>query len=169
MSDHPSLTPFYTLLQRRLHWAVIALISVQYLLHDAMHDALRAIEQQEPLGFSLFLIVTIHTWGGATIAALMLWRWQLRKRSVPLNAGQITQQRAFWVTAHHVCLYVAVLLMALTGAMHYYLAWPLAGRWHELGKWLLLALIAVHVAGAVSHLGRGNRVLQRMMGRGSLR
>lgn len=59
--------------------------------------------------------------------------------------------------------------MALCGACHYYLGWELAARLHELGKWLLLGLIGVHIAGAVSHLGNGNTVLQRMMGRDSLR
>lgn len=169
MSDHRSVATFYTALQRRLHWAVFVLICIQYLAQDAMHDALHAIEQQEPLRFSQFAITTLHTWGGISIAALMLWRWQLRKRRVPLNGGLMTQARARWVTVHHLGLYAVVLLMALSGAMHYYLDWGLAGRWHELGKWFLLAMIAIHVLGALSHLGSGEKVLQRMMGRGSLR
>lgn len=169
MSDHPPAEIFYTTLQRRLHWAVFVLIVIQYLAQDAMRDALHAIEQQEPLRFSQFAITTLHTWGGTCVAALMIWRWQLRKRRVPLDGGLMTQSRVRWVTAHHLGLYLVVLMMAVTGAMHYYLGWAAAARWHELGKWFLLAMIAVHVLGALSHLGSGGKVLQRMMGRGSLR
>lgn len=169
MCSHHTPSPFYTLLQRRLHWAVILLISCQFLLQDAMRDALYAIEQQESLGLGQFVVTTLHTWGGAGIAILMLWRWRLRKRAVPLDGGLMAHRKAFWVNLHHISLYIVVLLMAATGALHYYLAWSLAGRWHELGKWLLLALISIHVIGALSHLGSDSKVLQRMMGRGSLR
>lgn len=161
--------PFYTQLQRRLHWIVIVLIAIQYLSQDTMREALHAIEQQVSLGFKQFLVTTLHTWGGAAIAALMLWRWRLRKRAVPINGGLMTQRKAWWVNLHHLCLYVGVLFMAATGAMHYYLGWSLAARWHELGKWMLMVLIAIHVIGALSHLGGNNTVLRRMMGRGSLR
>ena len=128
-----------------------------------------AIDDQETLTFVQFLVTTVHTWGGVSIAALMCWRWQLRKRAVQPVAGQLSPFRSKWVKAHHVMLYAVLILMALSGACHYYLGWVWAARWHELGKWLLLVLIGVHIAGAISHLGNGNRVLQRMMGRNRLR
>jgi len=167
-SDH-STAPFYSVLQRRLHWLVIVLVAIQYLSQDAMRDALHAIEQQVALGFTQFLVTTVHTWGGAGIAALMLWRWRLRRKKVALNGGLMAHKKARWVTFHHICLYISVWFMATTGALHYYLSWPPAARWHELGKWMLLVLIAIHVLGALSHLGGGNTVLRRMMGRDSLR
>ncbi|MBX2886691.1 MAG: cytochrome b/b6 domain-containing protein [Granulosicoccus sp.] len=165
----PSPVVFYSSLQRRLHWLVILLIAVQYLTQKPMREALQAIELQQSLGLYQFAITTIHTWVGACIALLMLWRWRLRRRPVPLNGGLMTQRRARWVTAHHLSLYVAVIVMALSGALHYYFSWSPAARWHELGKWLLLVLIAIHVLGALSHLGSASGVLQRMVGRDSLR
>ncbi len=160
---------FYTVLQRRLHWVVIVILLVQYLLQGPMRDALAAIEQGETLGFVQFLVTTTHTWGGISIAAIMLWRWQLRKRAVPLNGGRMSQRLQRWVTIHHASMYVTVGVMAASGAMHYYLNLGFAARWHELGKWLLLALVVIHVIGALLHARDGGMVLRRMMGKSDLR
>ena len=169
-ADNNSLVqPFYTSLQRRLHWLVLLLLCVQFGLQWQMHAALDAIERQETLSFGQFLVTTLHTWGGISIAAIMVWRWQLRRRRVPPAGGSMPAWREKLVLAHHVSLYVVILFMALTGALHYYLGWQVPALWHHRAKWLLLVLIGVHIAGALSHIGDGNTVLHRMMGRGSLR
>ncbi len=160
---------FYTKLQRRLHWLVIFLLAGQYLLQNPMRTAMEAIENGQTLGFLAFLVTSIHSWSGISIAALMLWRWQLRKRYVPLNDGKMTSGKAMWVTIHHISLYVVVVAMAIVGALHYYLEWPLAAQIHKQGKWVLAGLILVHIAGALAHVGGGSNVLRRMMGRDSLR
>ena len=170
MTDDSNQNPvFYTRLQRRLHWLIVVLLIFQYALQLPMKSAMDAIDDQQSLNLMQFLIATAHTWGGACIAAIMIWRWQLRKRAVPLAAGKLSPAQERWVQTLHVTLYIVLILMALSGALHYYLGWEPAARWHELGKWLLLLLIGVHIAGAISHLRDGNRVLQRMMGRDSLR
>ena len=168
MSNEVTEPTFYTVLQRRLHWLVIVLLALQFALQRPMHNALAAIERNETLGFIDFLVATIHTWGGIGIAAIMLWRWTLRRRKVPLNGGCLPKNLERLVKIHHVSLYVAVIAMASSGAMHYYTGLEAAERWHELGKWVLLALIGIHVAGAAIHMFQGHTVLQRMMGRGSL-
>ena len=160
---------FYTKLQRRLHWLVIILLVLQFSLQGPMADAMTAIARGESLGFLAFIVTTIHTWSGITIAAVMLWRWKLSRRRVPLAAGKMSLRRSKFVRLHHLGLYGAVTLMALTGAVHYYLEIEVAAVFHEWGKWLLLGLIGVHIAGALTHIGNGSRVFQRMMGPGSLR
>ena len=169
MSGQVAPQAFYSRTQRKLHWLVILLLTGQYLLQGRMRDALIAVESGQTLGIGEFLVTTIHTWSGISIALIMLWRWQLRKRPVPLNGGQISPALAAFVRVHHVSLYVSVWVMAVSGAAHYYLHWQPAARWHELGKWVLMGLILVHIAGALSHAARGNTVLRHMMGRGSLR
>ncbi|MFK7859023.1 MAG: cytochrome b [Granulosicoccus sp.] len=169
MSREADTDVFYTVLQRRLHWLVIFLLLGQYLLQEPMREAIAAIAREETLGFRQFLVTTAHTWGGICTGAIMMWRWQLRKRVVPLNGGHLSQIQTRWVRVHHVSLYAVIFGMVITGAMHYYLEWAFAERWHELGKWMLLALIFIHVAGAFSHLKQGGTVLRRMMGRNSLR
>jgi len=169
MSGNSDNVIFYTPLQRRLHWLVLLLVIVQYSLQVPMERALEAIERQETLGFLSFLVTTVHTWGGIAIAAIMIWRWQLRKTVVPLADGTLSARQNCLVRWHHVSLYGVLLLMALTGVLHYYFGFVPAGRWHEWGKWLLAVLIGIHVAGALSHGRPGLKVLHRMMGRSGLR
>ncbi|NND91280.1 MAG: cytochrome b/b6 domain-containing protein [Granulosicoccus sp.] len=169
MNSTTEPTIFYTPLQRRLHWLVLLLLILQYALQVPMKNALAAIGRQETLDLGQFLVTSLHTWAGMTIAALMIWRWQLRRRPVPLTGGHLSPSLVRWVELHHVSLYVATLLMAATGMLHYFGGVEQAGNWHAWGKWVLGVLIATHVLGALSHGGRGLKVLNRMMGRGSLR
>lgn len=169
MSGNSDSVIFYTPLQRRLHWLVLLLLIVQYALQVPMERAMDVIDRQETLRFSGFIVTTLHTWGGIAIAAIMIWRWQLRRRAVPLVGGTLSERQERWVKWHHVGLYVVVLAMALSGIMHYYFGFQPAGRWHEWGKWVLAVLVSIHVAGALSHGRAGLKVLHRMMGRGCLR
>jgi len=160
---------FYTRLQRRLHWLVVVLLAGQYLLQGAMRRALSTIESEQTLNFGQFIVTTLHTWSGISIAMIMIWRWNLRKRRVPINGGKASVALERWVECHHISLYVVVGVMAFSGAAHYYLHWEQAARWHELGKWVLAGLVVSHVAGAVLHAARGSTVLRQMMGIGRLR
>jgi len=169
MSQSPEPVNFYTVLQRRLHWLVLLLLALQYSLQVPMKAAMATIEQGQTLSFLQFLVTTAHTWGGISIAAIMIWRWQLRRRRVPPGAGNLTPMHERVVRWHHISLYVVLVLMASTGALFYFLELQQAAQWHEWGKWLLLVLVGAHIAGALSHAIRGDTVFQRMMGRGSLR
>ncbi len=160
---------FYTTLQRRLHWLVIVLLVLQYAMQGLMAEAMAAIDRQETLTFVSFLVTTWHTWSGISIAAIMLWRWQLRRNVVPVGAGKLPPWRSKVVRLHHISLYVVVVVMATSGALHYYLGFEMAGTWHFFTKWLLLGLIGVHIAGALTHISNVDRVFQRMMGSDSLR
>ena len=169
MSSSDEGTIFYTPLQRRLHWLVLLLLIVQYASQVPMAASLEAIDREETLTLFQFLVTTVHTWGGITVAALMIWRWQLRRRAVPLAGGGLSEVHERWVRWHHTSLYAMVMLMVLTGVLHYYFGFSPAGRWHEWGKWILAVLVGIHVVGALSHGRRGRKVLLRMMGRDSLR
>jgi cytochrome b561 len=160
---------FYTRLQRRLHWLVIVMLILQFSLQGPMSEAMAAVERGETLGFIAFLVTTLHTWSGISIAAIMLWRWRLRLRRVPLAGGTLSTLRSKVVRLHHTALYVVVVMMAMSGAVHYYFEIEVAAVWHEWGKWLLVGLIGVHIAGALTHIRNGSSVFQRMMGPGSLR
>lgn len=169
MNGKPESEIFYTPLQRRLHWLVLLLVLIQYALQWPMQEAMALIEQERSLGLVDFLVTTLHAWGGITIAALMIWRWQLRRRAVPLLAGNLPERQQRWIRWHHVGLYVVILLMALTGIMQYFFSWQAAASWHYRGKWLLAVMLLLHVAGSLSHGRLGLRVLHRMMGRGDVR
>lgn len=134
-----------------------------------MKAALAAIEQQETLTFTQFLVTTVHTWGGLGIAGIMIWRWQIRSRDVPLAAGQLTALRNRLVSIYHRCLYLVLMAMTASGALYYYTGVEAAGQWHRWGKWLLLIMIGLHIIGAFTHMGSECRVFQRMLGRDSQR
>ena len=167
MHQNDANPPRYTALQRRLHLLVLLVVASQYLFQGPMRRALAQIESGADLTFAGFLVTTVHTLGGALIAAAMLWRWQLaRQNPVPVAADRMSDRASCYIRIHHQLFYAMVLIMAISGALHYYLGWRVAGRWHELGKWGLAVLIVVHVAGAVWHVLTGHReVFSRMMGR----
>jgi len=144
--------PSWTLVQRRLHWLVALLVLGQYLLQRPMRMAVEAAEKGDAITFIQFLVTTLHTWGGAGIAALVLWRLVLRRRApVPVGAGTLAPRAALLVVVHHRLLYALLLLMALSGSAHYFLGWEAAACWHEIGKWLLAGAVAVHLVGALRH------------------
>lgn len=167
MSAASDRSIFYTPLQRRLHWLVVGLLVVQYVLQTPMREALEATDRQETLTLMQFLVTTVHTWGGIGIAAVMVWRWQLRRRDVPLAGGNLSSGQESRVRMVHVSLYLVLILMAVTGTLQYYAGFEPAAHWHAWGKWLLAALVGIHVAGALLQLRHDSSVLRRMMGRDS--
>ena len=82
---------------------------------------------------------------------------------MPVAAGRLGARAARLVGWHHALLYGVLLAMALSGALHYYAGLEAAARWHEIGKWALLLLVAVHLVGAAAHAARpGDPVVRRM-------
>jgi len=88
---------------------VIILLALQFALQGAMREAMASVERQETLGFVEFLVTTIHTWSGIGIAALMLWRWQLRRRAVPVGGGKLSPGLTKFVRFYHQNLYVFII------------------------------------------------------------
>ena len=66
--------------------------------------------------------------------------------------------------AVHVSIYILLLLLPVTGSVAWFLGVELAGDAHELLQNLLLAAIALHVAGALfQHFVFRSEVLMRML------
>ena len=165
MSDEDPL-PTWTPLQRRLHWLVAALVLAQFLLQRPMRAASEAVADGVAVSFGQFAVTTLHTWGGAGIAALVVYRIVLRRRRpVPVGGARLGPRESRLIGWYHASLYGLLLAMALSGALHYYAALPGAARVHELGKWLLGVAVAVHLVGALRHA----RLSGRRRDRGSAR
>lgn len=142
----------WTALQRRLHWIVAGIVLVQFLLQAPMESAAAAGVRGENIGFIDFLVTTVHSVGGVTIAVLVGVRLMLRQRAPVKVAGGLYGPRvAALIECNHLLLYALLLVMALTGSLQYYLAIDAAQRWHEVGKWLLAGSIVLHVIGALWH------------------
>jgi len=132
----------YSDLQRKLHWIIVLLVASQYILQSPMRAAMADMQHNVTLGALDFLVTTIHTWGGAAIGAIMVYRLWLRvKKPVPVGAGQLTGTWRAVALVTHWAFYGLLFFMVATGSLHYYFGWHSVAHWHEKGEWLLLGLI----------------------------
>jgi cytochrome b561 len=146
-------------LQRRLHWGVAAVVLVQFLTQDVMREAMKQVAVDQAPGFGAFIILTLHVWGGAVAGFLVLWRIRLRM------AGRV-QKRPLAAHLNHAVLYLSVLVMSGSGALHYGAGVDWAVRWHVVGKWLLVGAVCLHLTGSLWHtVVKRDGVLAAMLGR----
>jgi cytochrome b561 len=161
-----------------LHWLVVALLVIQYLIGWFMPDIHR--------GMAPGLAMTWHISIGTVILALIVVRfaWRLTHPVAPESSLPPWQQLGS--EAVHWLLYLIVLATTLSGwlfasARGWQISWffvaPLPmltekdspfgraiGHWHSNLEWALLILIGVHVATALLHLlVYRDRVMQRML------
>jgi cytochrome b561 len=124
-----------------------------------------------------------HTSIGLTLLALMLVRlaWRLAHRPPPLPAMPVWEARL--ARATHVALYAALLAMPIAGYLGsvwsgYPVKWfgltlPAWGdaipamkdamsAFHYVTSFALLALVVLHIAGALRHVLRGEPIVRRM-------
>ncbi|GAB4363161.1 MAG: hypothetical protein Kow0026_27500 [Oricola sp.] len=136
--------------QIRLHWIVVILIALQYVLHDPISEAWRAIRRGEDFAFDP--LVASHVFGGILVLLLVIWRLAIRARRgappPPENEPAILKLAA---AATHAGLYALMILMPVSGMAAWFGRVDAAGEAHEAMRVILLALIALHVAGALYH------------------
>lgn len=138
----------YSRIQIALHWIIFLLIALQYLFHDSIVEAWDTLRDGGEPAFSS--LVAGHVFGGLLILALVIWRLALRlTRGAPPLPAEEPAPLKLVAQLTHLGLYALMLLMPVTGA----LAWfggigQMAGA-HGLLRLLLLALVALHLAGAL--------------------
>lgn len=160
-----------------LHWLVAAVVLAQFSWGWLMQQIAKSPPGLRADAFNF------HKSIGLCLLALMLIRlgWRISHRPPPLPALPAWQTRLARVT--HVALYAALILMPLAGYLGsvwsgYPVKWfgltlPAWGRsvpalkeamsaLHYATSWVLLTLVALHVAGALYHTLRRDGVLQRM-------
>ncbi len=169
--------PSYGTTAKLLHWSIVVLLVVQYLIGWLMPDIHRDMQPGAPM----FLHASI----GMLILALIVVRlaWRLT-HPVAQDPSLPPWQRvaAEWV---HGLLYLMVLFTTLSGwnfvafrdwhlALFSLVPLPLIalpgqellarGHWHQVFEYALLGLIGLHVAAALAHaFVYRDRVVQRML------
>ena len=160
-----------------LHWLIAALVIGQFAWGWLMQEIPKSPPGLRADAFNL------HKSIGLCLLALVLFRlgWRLAHRPPPLPEMPAWQQALAKLT--HAALYAALIVMPLAG----YLGSAWSGypvRWfgitlpawagsdpllkeamrttHAVTSWVLLALVALHVAGALHHALRGDGVAARM-------
>lgn len=169
----------YSTVSLILHWLIAALVVTQIVLIQA-HEATDGPISRE--------FVNLHKSVGLSILVLTLVRlgWRIANPAIPLPAGTPRWQKLA-ARANHVLFYVLLLAMPLVGWAASSAAgreiiwfglfeWPLlpigGGRdmarelmdVHETAATLLIALVVLHILGALKHhvIDRDN-VLHRMI------
>jgi len=152
MSTAPATAPTptgYSRQQIALHWIVFALIAQQYLFKDAMSAAWDRITDGLEAGFDP--LVLAHVAGGALVLVFAAWRLTLRTRRgvpPPIEASRV---QGILAKLTHVGLYALMILMPVSGAVAWFGGVGTAAQGHNVMKIALLALVALHVVGALYH------------------
>jgi cytochrome b561 len=160
-----------------LHWLVVALLLLQYLIGWLMPDIHRG-----PPGAPMIFHISV----GMTILVLIVIRfgWRLTHPVAPESSLPAWQRLSSEVV--HWALYVLVLATTITGWLFasfrgwgvsfFYLVPipmlasnnPAAGKvidgWHQAMEWSLLVVIGIHVAAGLAHIFiYRDRIMQRML------
>lgn len=137
----------YSSTQVRLHWIIVILMAGQYLLHEGIAEAWEARLDgsipNEPFP-------NPHAIVGMVIFALTLWRIVLRlRRGAPALPAEEPQSLKVVAKITHLAFYVLLIGMPISGALAWVAGLEMPAEAHEVAAKLMMALIALHVAGAL--------------------
>lgn len=140
----------YSKLQITLHWAIAILILLQFVLHDHVKHAFREITRGNEVAFDP--LVAQHVFGGLLILALVILRLIVRmKQGAPELPAEESDMMKKVANGVHWGLYALMALLPISGAVAWFTINRNAAEAHEFMKAAMLALLALHVAGALFH------------------
>lgn len=139
----------YSRLQIGLHWLVFVLIAQQYLFKGAISAAWDRVTNGMEIGFDP--LVLTHIAGGALVLLFALWRLALRARRGVPEAIEANKLQGALSKLTHFGLYALMILMPMSGSVAWFGGVEAAAQGHNVMKIVLLALVALHVAGAFYH------------------
>jgi len=139
----------YSRSQIALHWGVVVLLGVSYVSSDKMKAAWFALHDgRDAFGTT----AAAHVWTGVAVLVLAMFRLAIRlRRGAPdLPAGgKPVVDRVAKLT--HVALYALLLLVPAAGLLAWFGGFDASGEAHEIMFNLAVALVILHVVGALYH------------------
>jgi cytochrome b561 len=154
----------YSLAQIVLHWTITALVVFQLTVNEGVQDAFKdRAEGGQPEGD---LAAALHIAVGLAILGLTIVRLAIRVRRGAPEAHRSNPPLVNFIGhAAHVALYGFLIGMPVTGAIAWFTGLELSAEVHEIGRLVLLPLIAAHVLGALAeHFVFKTNSLVRMLG-----
>ena len=155
----------YSGLQIALHWSIAALVIVQFVLHDGILAANRSERGGAPSSGSELFLADLHVAFGIAIFVLALVRVLVRlKRGAPPPPEDEHALLRLAARAVHFALYAVILLMPVTGGLAWFGGFATMAEVHGAGKPVVLALVVLHIGGALyQHFVAKTDVLRRML------
>lgn len=153
----------YSRMQIRLHWAVVVLLAVQFLLGGGMESAFgRFLETGEK---SLGFFVAIHIGAGVLVLIFAFWRIALRMlHGVPAHDPSHSPAQVMVARVTYGLFYLLMVLLPVSGMIAWSQGSALAGNVHAVLRVLMMVLIIVHVLAALAgQLIKKDGTLVRMM------
>ncbi|MBS0124605.1 cytochrome b [Thetidibacter halocola] len=140
----------YTKSQIVLHWTVMALVALQFLLNEGISTAFRDAVRGGETGFTP--LVALHVFLGFLVFAFTLWRLALRLThgAPPPPEAEPEKLRKLSDLAHW-AFYVLLAIIPVSGAVAWFRLNRSAADAHEVLTTALLALIVLHVAAVAVH------------------
>ncbi len=130
-----------------LHWVTLLLILQQFVFHDGISNAFRAMLRGQDIVPSP--AIAAHVFGGFLVFVFALTRIAMRaSHGVPPEAEAPPAQKLA-AKAVHLGLYAVMIAMPVSGAVAWFQGVEAAGDAHEVMKVLLLVLVGLHVLGSL--------------------
>ncbi len=154
----------YNSTQIALHWLVMSFVVVQLLVNDSMSRAYQTGLRTGALPPDEGGVIP-HAVIGISIFLAMCGRLWLRLRhGVPPPPLSEPRWMQILSRANHWAFYAVLLAMPPLGLLAVLTLQPVFGQLHGWLVWVLVALVALHVAGAVLHWIRpGSSAHRRML------
>ena len=153
----------YSTLQITMHWTIAALVGAQFFVHDGVRLAF--LDRVAGVEITLGGGAIYHIGAGLLIFALAAVRLVVRiTQGTPDLDEEIPPFLALLAHLAHFGLYAFLFVMPVTGAIAWFGVYEPAAVLHEIGRLILIPLIAAHAFGAlVEHFVMRNDTLMRML------
>lgn len=138
----------YSPIQIALHWIIVLMIPVQYLTGGSVERTHHAVHMgMEPDRWDIIQHL-VHNYCGMAIGFLMGVRLIVRLVGGGIATPDTRTAKA--AQALHLAFYAAIIGQACLGFVASYLTFSVAPL-HVAGSWIILCMVAVHVAAAAWH------------------
>ncbi|NVO27482.1 cytochrome b [Donghicola sp. C2-DW-16] len=144
----PAVTA-YSPMQKRLHWAVVILLALQYLFFDGMGRPFHQLMEGQDAWTTT---VVIHLAIGVLVLLAALWRLSLRRSHGVPEEPEGTPARAKLASkAVHYGIYALLVILPISGSVAWFGKIGTPAQVHEILTNVLLALVGIHVLAALVH------------------